>query len=77
MSSSQMEDLVFLYFIFIFILFYSLFFSFIIFLFLEYRIRVSDSYESQDMENKEEGSRPKDIIQYGYCYKTSMWTDFG
>jgi len=60
-SSSQMVDLVFLYFIFIFIflLFYSL-----IFLFLEHRVRVSDSHESQDTENKVEGSRTNDIIQH-------------
>ena len=62
LSSSQIEDLVFLYFIFIFFSFYSLFFSFIIFLFLEHRVRVSDSYESQDVENKREGSRLKDVI---------------
>ena len=63
MSSLQIVDLVFLYFIliFIFILFYSL-----IFLFLEHRVRVSDSHESQDTENKVEGSRTNNIIQHGH-----------
>jgi len=57
--SSQIVDLVFLYFILIFIVisFYSL-----IFLFLEHRVRVSDSHESQDAENEVEGSRTNNII---------------
>ena len=63
MSSSQIVDLVFLYFIliFIFILFYSL-----IFLFLEHIVRVSDSHESQNTENKVEGYKTNDIIQHGH-----------
>jgi len=66
MSSSQMVNLVVLYFIliFIFILFY-----FLIFLFSEHR--VSDSHESQDAENEVEGSRTNDIIQHGYHILTS------
>jgi len=44
-SSSQMVDLVFLYFILIFIFFLIYFLTF---LFLEHRVRVSDSHESQD-----------------------------
>ena len=60
MSSSQTVDLVFLYFILIFIFF------FLTFLFLEHKIRVSDSHESQDIWNKKEGSRTNNIIQYGY-----------
>jgi len=61
LSSSQTVDLVFLYFIlfFFFFLFYSL-----IFLFLEHKARVSDSHKSQDAENKVEGSRTNDVIQY-------------
>ena len=43
MSSSQMVDLVFLYFILIFILF-SIYF--LTFLFLEHRVRVSDGHKS-------------------------------
>jgi len=58
-SSSQTVDLVLLYFILIFILF--LFYS-LIFLFLEHRIRVSDSHKSQDTENEVEDSRTNDII---------------
>jgi len=71
LSSSQIVDLVFLYFIliFIFILFYSL-----IFLFLEHRVRVSDSHESQDTENKVEGSRTNDVIQYRYHMLVSCST---
>ena len=45
-SSSQMVDLVFLYFILIFI-FFSIYF--LTFLFLEYQVRVSDSHESQNV----------------------------
>jgi len=47
--SSQTVDLVFLYFILIFIF---ISFYFLIFLFLEHRVRVSDSHESRDTENK-------------------------
>jgi len=63
LSSSQTIDLVFLYFIviFIFILFYSL-----IFLFLEHRVRVSDSHKSQNAENEVESSKTNDIIQHGH-----------
>jgi len=57
--SSQTVDLVLLYFILIFILF--LFYS-LIFLFLEHRIRVSNSHKSQDTENEVEDSRTNDII---------------
>ena len=59
MSSSQIVDLVFLYFILIFI-FFSIYF--LNFLFLEHRVRV----RSQDTENEVEGSRTDDVIQYGY-----------
>ena len=54
MSSSQIVDLVFLYFILIFIF---LLFYFLIFPFFEHKVRVSNSHESQDAENKVEGSR--------------------
>ena len=56
-------DLVFLYFIliFIFILFY-----FLIFSFLEHRVRISNSHESQDVEKEVEGSRTNDVIQHRY-----------
>ena len=70
-SSSQTVDLVFLYFILIFFLF--LFYS-LIFLFLEHRIRVSNSYKSQDAENKVEDSRTNDIIQYGHHMLASCST---
>ena len=59
LSSSQTVDLVFLYFILIFILF-SIYF--LTFLFLEHKVRVSDGYKSQDAWNKIEGSRINDII---------------
>ena len=66
-SSSQMVDLVSLYFIFHF-----LFFSFyvLIFLFLEHRIRI----RSQDPKNKVEGSRTNDIISHRYHMLTSCST---
>ena len=66
-----MVNLVFLYFIliFIFILFYSL-----IFLFLEHRVRASDSHESQNAENKVEGSRTNDVIQHGHHMLASCST---
>ena len=51
--SSQMVDLVSLYFIFIL-------FHFLIFLFLEHRVRV----RSQDTENEVEGSRTDNVIQH-------------
>jgi len=68
MSSSQIVDLVFLYFILIFIF---LLFYFLIFPFFEHRVKVSNSHESQDAENKVEGSRTNDVIQYGYHMLTS------
>ena len=61
--SSQMVDLVSLYFIFIL-------FHFLIFLFLEHRVRV----RSQDIENKVEESRTNNIIQHGYHILTSCST---
>ena len=67
MLSSQMVDLVSLYFIFHFLFLFILFF---IFLFLEHRVRV----RSQDTENKVEGSRTNDVIQHGYHMLTSCST---
>jgi len=64
LSSSQTVDLVFLYFILIFI-FISIYF--LTFLFLEHRVRVSNSHESRDAWNEVEGSRTNDVIQHGYC----------
>ena len=70
-SSSQTVDLVFLYFILIFI-FFSIYF--LTFLFLKYRVRVIDGHESQDAWNEVEGSRINDIIQHGYYILTSCST---
>ena len=66
-----MVNLVFLYFIliFIFILIY-----FPTFLFLEHRVRVSDGYESQDVWNEVKGSRTNNVIQHGYHMLTSCFT---
>jgi len=55
--------------IFIFILFYSL-----IFLFLEHRVTVSNSHESQNTENKVEGSRTNDVIQHEHHMLASCST---
>ena len=66
-SSSQMVDLVSLYFIFYFHLFS---FYFYIFIFLEHRIRV----RSQDTENEVKGSRTNDVIQHRYHMLTSCST---
>jgi len=71
LSSSQMVDLVFLYFILIFI-FFSIYF--LTFLFLEHRVRVSDGHESRDAWNEVEGSRTNDVIQHGYHMLTSCST---
>jgi len=59
-----------------FSLFYShlSFYFCFIFLFLEYRVRVSDSHEPQDTENKVEGSRTNDVIQHRYYMLTSCST---
>ena len=70
-SSSQTVDLVFLYFILIFI-FFSIYF--LTFLFLKHRVRVNDGHESQDAWNMVEGSRTNDIIQHGYYILTSCST---
>ena len=80
LSSSQMVDLVSLYFIFHFLFFSFLFifFSFyvLIFLFLEHRVRV----RSQDTENEVERSRTNDIIPhvdlmfYTWLFRVGSWT---
>jgi len=68
MSSSQIVDLVSLYFIFYFLFISFSYFS--IFIFLELRVRV----RSQDTENEVEGSRTNDIIQHEYHMLTSCST---
>jgi len=71
MSSSQTVDLVFLYFILIFIFFLIYFLNF---LFLEHKVRISDSHESQDVWNEVEDSRTNNIIQHKYHMLTSCST---
>jgi len=61
-------NLVFLYFILIFIFFLIYFLTFP---FLEHRVRVSDSHESQNAWNEVEGSRTNNIIQHRYHMLTS------
>ena len=67
MSSSQMVNLVSLYFIFYFH-FHFVLFSY--FLFLEHRVRV----RSQNTENKVEESRTNNIIQHGHHILASCST---
>jgi len=67
MSSSQMVDLVSLYFIFHF---HFLFILFSYFSILEHRVRI----RSQDIENKVEGSRTDNVIQHRYHMLASCST---
>ena len=62
LSSSQMVDLVSLYFIF--------YFHFLIFLFLEHRVSVI----SQDTEKEVEGSKTDDVIQHEHYILASCST---
>ena len=66
LSSSQTVNLVFLHFTFYFHFHFVLFSYF----FLEHGVRV----ESQDTENKVEGSRTNDVIQHGYHMLASCTT---
>ncbi len=69
MSSSQMVDLVSLYFI-----FYFLFAFYFIFLFFLFLVTIKVRVRSPDAENKVEGTRTDNVIQHGHYMLTSYST---